>query len=50
MRLQHDAEKANFPEGLVERFSDFSAAQQEAASCFKTTYGAIVKYNGDRII
>ena len=45
MKLQHDAERTHFPDGLPERSSDFALAQQEAAAYFKTTYAAVVKYN-----
>ena len=45
MKLQHDAERTNFPDGLSERASDFALAQQEAMAYFRTTYGSVVNYN-----
>jgi hypothetical protein len=38
MKLQHDAERDNFPDGLAVKESLFSEAQQEAKAYFKTTY------------
>ena len=39
MKLQHEAERTSFPDGLATRNSLFAQAQQEAESYFKTTYG-----------
>jgi len=39
MRLQHDAERHNFPHGLATKMSLFMEAQQEAKDYFATTYG-----------
>ena len=39
MRLQHDAERHNFPHGLATKSSLFSEAQQEAKDYFAATYG-----------
>lgn len=39
MKLQHDAERNSFPDGLARRASFFALAQQEAEECFKSTYG-----------
>jgi len=39
MKLQHDAERTSFPEGLATRESLFAQAQQEAQDYFKATYG-----------
>jgi hypothetical protein len=39
MRLQHDAERHNFPHGLATKVSLFTEAQQEAKDYFATTYG-----------
>ena len=38
MKLQHDAERASFPDGLATRAPIFAQAQQEARSYFKITY------------
>jgi hypothetical protein len=38
MKLQHDAEAKNFPDGLPERKSDFAAAEAEAKLYFEKTY------------
>ena len=39
MKLQHDAERENFPDGLAVKEALFAQAQQEAAEYFKVTYG-----------
>jgi len=39
MKLQHDAERGNFPDGLAVMESLFAEAQQEAKEYFKATYG-----------
>jgi hypothetical protein len=39
MKLQHEAERASFPDGLATRESLFAQAQQEAKEYFKMTYG-----------
>jgi len=39
MRLQHDAERHNFPHGLPAKVSIFVEAQQEATDYFAATYG-----------
>jgi hypothetical protein len=39
MKLQHEAERASFPDGLATQGSLFTQAQQEAKEYFKTTYG-----------
>jgi hypothetical protein len=39
MRLQHDAERTSFPDGLATQDLLFSQAEQEAQDYFKTTYG-----------
>lgn len=39
MKLQHDAEKRNFPDGLPFRKPLFEAAQAEAKQYFKAIYG-----------
>jgi hypothetical protein len=39
MKLQHDAERTSFPDGLATRDSLFSQAQQEAKEYFTVTYG-----------
>jgi hypothetical protein len=39
MKLQHDAERGSFPDGLARREKIFAQAQQEARSYFKATYG-----------
>lgn len=39
MRLQHDAERHNFPHGLATKASLFAEAQQEAKDYFAATYG-----------
>ncbi len=39
MKLQHDAERLTFPDGLATREPIFAQAQQEARSYFKATYG-----------
>lgn len=42
MKLQHDAERTSFPEGLATRESLFSQAQQEAQDYFKATYSVYI--------
>ena len=39
MKLQHDAERKNFPEGLGEIAPLFALAQQDAKHYFEVTYG-----------
>jgi len=39
MKVQHDAERAHFPDGLATRDSLFAQAQQEAKDYFTATYG-----------
>ncbi len=39
MKLQHDAESTNFPDGLATQEGLFAQAQQEAKEYFKATYG-----------
>ena len=39
MKLQHDAERNNFPDGLAARDRLFAQAQHEAKEYFKATYG-----------
>jgi hypothetical protein len=39
MKVQHDAERTSFPEGLATKGSLFAEAQQEAKDYFKATYG-----------
>ncbi len=39
MRLQHDAERTSFPDGLATRDSLFVQAEQEAKDYFTATYG-----------
>jgi hypothetical protein len=39
MKLQHDAERSSFPDGLATRDSLFAQAQQEAKDYFTATYG-----------
>ena len=39
MKLQHDAERTSFPDGLATQESLFAQAQQEAEDYFKATYG-----------
>ena len=39
MKLQHDAERTSFPDGLATRDSLFAQAQQEAKDYFAATYG-----------
>jgi len=39
MKLQHDAEVSNFPDGLALNGSLFAQAQQEAKEYFRATYG-----------
>jgi hypothetical protein len=39
MKLQHEAERTSFPDGLASQDSLFSQAQQEAKDYFKVTYG-----------
>ena len=39
MKLQHDAEQNNFPDGLALREKFFAEAQIDAKEYFKTTYG-----------
>jgi hypothetical protein len=39
MKLQHDAERHNFPHGLATKASLFAEAQQEAKDYFTATYG-----------
>jgi hypothetical protein len=39
MKLQHDAESANFPDGLAVRDSLFVQAEHEAKEYFRATYG-----------
>lgn len=39
MKLQHDAERVSFPDGLATQESLFAEAQKEAADYFRTTYG-----------
>ena len=39
MKLQHDAERDNFPDGLAVKDSLFADAQHEAKEYFKVTYG-----------
>ena len=39
MKLQHDAERTSFPDGLATRDSLFAQAQQEAKDYFTGTYG-----------
>ena len=39
MKLQHDAERTSFPDGLAPQESLFAQAQQEAKDYFKATYG-----------
>ena len=39
MKLQHDAERTSFPDGLASQESLFSQAQLEAKDYFKATYG-----------
>jgi hypothetical protein len=38
MKLQHDAESSNFPDGLALNSAYFAQAQREAKEYFKTTY------------
>jgi hypothetical protein len=38
MKLQHDAERTSFPDGLATRIPLFAQAQQEAKSYFEKTY------------
>ncbi len=40
MKLQHEAERKNFPDGLAIRPKLFALAQQEASDYFRTTYSA----------
>ncbi len=46
MKLQHDAERSSFPDGLATRDSLFTLAQDEAKEYFVTTYG--VSQLGDK--
>jgi hypothetical protein len=39
MKLQHDAGRTGFPEGLATQVSLFSQAQKEASDYFSATYG-----------
>ena len=39
MKLQHDAERGNFPDGLAVNEGLFSEAQHEATEYFRATYG-----------
>jgi hypothetical protein len=39
MKLQHDAERNNFPDGLAAREALFAEAQREAKEYFRNTYG-----------
>jgi hypothetical protein len=39
MKLQHDAERTSFPDGLAFQEALFAQAQQEAQDYFKATYG-----------
>ena len=39
MKLQHDAERNNFPDGLAAREAPFAEAQREAEEYFRNTYG-----------
>jgi len=39
MKLQHDAERHNFPQGLATKVELFAEAQQEARDYFAATYG-----------
>jgi len=39
MKLQHDAERTSFPDGLATQDSLFTQAQQEAKDYFTATYG-----------
>ncbi len=39
MKLQHEAERRNFPLGLATKAALFAEAQQEAKDYFATTYG-----------
>jgi len=38
-RLEHDAERQNFPDGLARKPSLFDLAEQDAATYFSITYG-----------
>jgi hypothetical protein len=39
MKLQHDTERNNFPDGLAVKESLFADAQQEAKDYFRSVYG-----------
>jgi len=39
MKLQHDAERSSFPDGLATRVTLFAHAQQDAKDYFTATYG-----------
>jgi len=39
MKLQHEAERSSFPDGLATRDSLFAQAQEDAKEYFKATYG-----------
>jgi hypothetical protein len=39
MKLQHDAERDNFPDGLAFKDALFAQAQHETKEYFKATYG-----------
>jgi hypothetical protein len=39
MKLQHDAERKNFPEGLGTSAKLFDLAQEDARAYFRVTYG-----------
>jgi hypothetical protein len=41
MKLQYDAERHNFPQGLATKASLFAEAQQEAEDYFVATYGGV---------